>query len=301
MSDVPGIYEALAAVMADVQAVAKRDRNQHANYNFRGIDAVMNAVGPALRTHGVIVFPQVHDVTYENVTTSTGKASTACRVRVNYLFCAQDGSRIEASVAGEAWDHGDKACPKAMSVAFRTALLQALCLPTDEPDPDTHTYERAAVDLSDLERVIAEAQALGLEGDYDGTREYAAQSQGHADTAAGKLRKAIAKKRAEQDDEADTGTGTDEADPAPSAPSGADDGGSEVDNAPDTPAWRELAEAEGVSPEQVLIALQASWPKNDDAARPGRTKDLDAAAERHPEVVANAIERLAQEKRKATA
>jgi hypothetical protein len=27
-------------------------------------------------------------------------------------------------------------------VAFRTCLLQALCLPTDEPDPDTVGYER---------------------------------------------------------------------------------------------------------------------------------------------------------------
>ena len=29
-----------------------------------------------------------------------------------------------------------------MSVAFRTALLQALALPTDEPDPDSQVYER---------------------------------------------------------------------------------------------------------------------------------------------------------------
>jgi hypothetical protein len=31
-----------------------------------------------------------------------------------------------------------------MSVALRTALLQALSLPTDEKDPDEDTYERAA-------------------------------------------------------------------------------------------------------------------------------------------------------------
>jgi hypothetical protein len=37
---------------------------------------------------------------------------------------------------------GDKAAPKAMSVAFRTALLQALALPTDEPDPDSQSFER---------------------------------------------------------------------------------------------------------------------------------------------------------------
>jgi hypothetical protein len=31
-----------------------------------------------------------------------------------------------------------------MSVAYRIALLQALSLPTNEPDPDSHSYERSA-------------------------------------------------------------------------------------------------------------------------------------------------------------
>lgn len=136
------IYTALSAVMTDVDHVAKRDINQHQRFNFRGIDAVVNAVGPALRKHKVIVVPTVDAVSYEQVTTSGGKPATACRVRATYTFYAKDGSHIDTAVAAEAWDNGDKAAPKAMSVAFRTALLQALALPTDEPDPDMHTYER---------------------------------------------------------------------------------------------------------------------------------------------------------------
>ena len=128
--------------MADCDHVAKRDRNDHQRFMFRGIDAVVNAVGPVLRKHGVVVCPNVERADYETVQTSTGKPATACRVLVTYSFYAADGSSIDARVAGEAWDSGDKACPKAMSVAFRTALLQALALPTDEPDPDGQTYER---------------------------------------------------------------------------------------------------------------------------------------------------------------
>lgn len=139
MSD---IYTALAAVMADCDHVAKRDRNEHQRFLFRGIDAVVNAVGPVLRKHGVIVAPNVESVTYDTVQTSTGKPATACRVLATYSFYASDGSSIDTRVAAEAWDSGDKAAPKAMSVAFRTALLQALALPTDEPDPDSQTYER---------------------------------------------------------------------------------------------------------------------------------------------------------------
>ena len=139
------IHEALAAVMADCTHVAKRDRNDHQRFMFRGIDAVVNAVGPILREHHVTVRPVVQHVSYDVVQTTTGKPATACRVIVDYVFGAPDGSELTATVAAEAWASGDKAAPKAMSVAFRTALLQTLALPTDEPDPDAHTFERQQV------------------------------------------------------------------------------------------------------------------------------------------------------------
>src|SRR5690606_40176303 len=53
------------------------------------------------------------------------------------------GDTSECVSIGEAMDSGDKATPKAMSVAMRVALLQALCIPTDEPDVDSQSYERS--------------------------------------------------------------------------------------------------------------------------------------------------------------
>lgn len=140
------IYADLAKVMRSVDHVGKGDFNSHQKFNFRGIDGVLNAVGPALREHNVVVYPRLHDVAYEEVKTSGGKASTACRVVVDYVFASVDGSTVETRVAAESWDTGDKAMPKAMSVAMRTALIQALALPTDEPDPDSFTYTREAVE-----------------------------------------------------------------------------------------------------------------------------------------------------------
>jgi hypothetical protein len=66
------------------------------------------------------------------------------KVKVTYTFIGANGDSIKATVVGEAMDAGDKATAKAMSVAFRTALLQALSLPTDEPDPDSSSYERSS-------------------------------------------------------------------------------------------------------------------------------------------------------------
>jgi hypothetical protein len=140
------IYEALAAVMAEVDHVSKRDINRVQKFTFRGIDAVVNAVGPALRKHQVIVVPSVQRYDYGEILVGEKRTPMGhARVIVAYTFYGPDGDSIVASTAGEAFDSGDKATPKAMSVAFRTALLQALALPTDEPDPDSHTYERPAV------------------------------------------------------------------------------------------------------------------------------------------------------------
>jgi hypothetical protein len=138
------IHERLLAVMNDVQAVGKNDRNTSQNFNFRGIDAVINAVGPAFRKHGVFVVPEVQSSVYTQV--EVGKNRTPmghCRLEVAFAFVASDGSQVEAVVPAEAMDSGDKATAKAMSVALRTALLQVLALPTDEPDPDASSYERA--------------------------------------------------------------------------------------------------------------------------------------------------------------
>lgn len=139
-----GIYAALAAVMADCKAVAKRDANTEQRYYFRGIDAVVNAVGPILRDHRVTVMPMLVHVDYGERVSKAGALGTICRVVVDYVFTAIDGSSITTRVAAEAMDYSDKATAKAMSVAFRTALLQALALPTDDKDPDAETPEAAA-------------------------------------------------------------------------------------------------------------------------------------------------------------
>jgi hypothetical protein len=139
------VHVALARVMAEVRSVGKAQLHKSATagtWRFRGIDDVMNAVGPALRNHGVIVLPDVQDITYRDVQTKGGSQSREVTVRVRYTFVGPDGSKLSVVVPGESMDHGDKGTAKAMSVAMRIALLQALALPTDEPDPDASAYER---------------------------------------------------------------------------------------------------------------------------------------------------------------
>jgi len=144
VSEHPTIYETLGAVMRDVGHVAKREKNAAQNFNFRGIDAVINTVGPVFRQHGVVPIPIVESAEYDEV--SVGRNQTKmrqCTVRITYRFYGPAGDFVDSTVVAESMDSGDKATAKAHSVAYRTCLLQVLAIPTDEPDPDASSYERS--------------------------------------------------------------------------------------------------------------------------------------------------------------
>lgn len=164
--DAPAVHTAWAAVMADVRAVGKNDEVTQgpARFNFRGIDGVLNAVGPIFRKHGVYVAPIGVDVlsTEHNPTKSGGmmKNVTIC---VTWRVTGPAGDFWTGVSLGEGADAGDKAISKAHSVAYRTFLIQSLALPTDEPDPDATTYERDQVRPPDYGPMLAEADAAMTE------------------------------------------------------------------------------------------------------------------------------------------
>lgn len=133
--------DVVLAVMQEVQAVAKKDRNTSQGFSFRGIDAVVNAVGPAFRRAGGFIVPRVLKNEQSILPTKTGGSMNVIRLEVEFAIYGQSGDPITGAVAAEAFDSGDKATAKAMSVALRTFLLQALLLPTDEPDADSQSYE----------------------------------------------------------------------------------------------------------------------------------------------------------------
>jgi hypothetical protein len=131
------VFRAWARVMEEVEYVGK-GRSPGLNYEFRGIDAVLNVVGPALRKHGVMVLPVNVEPEYSVVTSKGGSALTYCRAVVTYEVIGPKGDRLPVQLKslGEAFDTGDKASTKAQSVALRTLYINALAIPTREPDRD---------------------------------------------------------------------------------------------------------------------------------------------------------------------
>lgn len=138
----PMIFAAISNVMKEIGAIGKTSKNTQQGFMFRGIDAVMNAINPALIKHRIFIVPEILEQTREERQTKSGNNLIYSVCRIRYTFYAQDGSSISAVVIGEGMDSGDKATNKAMSIAFKYACFQVFCIPTEEMvDPDAECHE----------------------------------------------------------------------------------------------------------------------------------------------------------------
>jgi hypothetical protein len=134
----PGlIFERIALVMADIEAISKDRRNEQQDFKFRGIDDVYNELHPILGKHKVFTVPKIINRHYREKQTKGGALIIERILTIVYRFYTTDGSFIECEVDGEAMDMGDKATNKCMAIAHKYALLQIFCIPTeDDKDPD---------------------------------------------------------------------------------------------------------------------------------------------------------------------
>jgi hypothetical protein len=163
------VHVAWARVMADVQSISKGDRREDpgGKYNFRGVDRVINAVGPALRRHGVLVLPtKILAKEYGESRTSRGAVMQECKVTVQWTVFGPAGDKLDPPLesAGEATDTQDKSTAKAISVAQRVLFLTSLQIPTQDPDTDRghERGERPMPKASDYrDEIVHPATSLG--------------------------------------------------------------------------------------------------------------------------------------------
>ena len=135
------IIESLLAVMRDVTVIPKSS-SKALNYEFRGMDAMLDKIAPAFRAHGIVVISKVTSVMTDEIHVGKEQRKMGyARVVVDYEFHDAD-SDITVTSVGEAMDSSDKAINKAITQAFKNTLWQTLCIPTGDPDPDASRPER---------------------------------------------------------------------------------------------------------------------------------------------------------------
>ena len=156
------VYKAINAVQAELAKTGITKDRQAQTYKFRGIDDVYNAIAPLLAKHGLCILPRVLNRTCVERVNKNGNAMFYVTVDAEFDFVStEDGTKHTAKTFGEAMDVSDKATNKAMSAAYKYAMFQAFCIPTEgDNDADATTHEVAAVNMDAIKQSMLDAPNL---------------------------------------------------------------------------------------------------------------------------------------------
>jgi hypothetical protein len=178
---IPRVYAAINAVAAELArlGIPKARTNEQDGYAYRGIDDVYDRLGPLLSAHKLCILPRILDRNSSSHLGVRGELLQNVIVKAAFdVVCAEDGSAHIIESFGEALDPGDKGTSKAMSAAYKHAILQAFCIPvsrSQDPDAQTHRlaaespredsepdqgWEQWVADVSDVIRVCETSEAL---------------------------------------------------------------------------------------------------------------------------------------------
>lgn len=124
------IYEKIAAVMQDVQYLAKDDNVSFGQTNYKALseEKVTVIMRSAMLKHKLVVFP------VEQSATRTGNI-THVDVKYRIVNIEDPADYIEVVSCGDGADTQDKGSGKAMTYAFKYMWLRTFAIPTGE-DPD---------------------------------------------------------------------------------------------------------------------------------------------------------------------
>ena len=144
----PQVYKAVTAIAAELSGggIPKRHRNERDDYRYRSIDDVLNRLSPLLARHKLCVLPRVLE---RECTDRLGEGDlllVGVTLKVAFdLVSSTDGSSHTVEAFGEALDASDKATAKAMSSAYKHAMLQVFCVPVaqiEDADASSHRLKR---------------------------------------------------------------------------------------------------------------------------------------------------------------
>jgi hypothetical protein len=177
----PSVYAAINAISADLaqHGIAKSQVNEADDYKYRSIDDLLDRLAPLLAKHRLVVLPKVLEREVVERRDDGDRLLFHVSLKVAFsLTSVDDGSSHIIEAYGEALDPSDKGTPKAMSAAYKSAMIQTLCIPiAGSEDPDrtsptvrsrTHVpepvqgWEQWARDIEDIVGLCESESAIEL-------------------------------------------------------------------------------------------------------------------------------------------
>lgn len=153
------VYQRILAIMRELDYIQKGSGKVNNQYTFVSHDAVSSAVHPLLVKHGIVVIPSVDEMTQEH-------NRTVAKLSIAFVNVDDPADHVITKYTGYGIDSGDKGPGKAISYAYKYALLKTFCLETgDDPDNDANAryeppksleFDSKLPELSDKEKAKLE-------------------------------------------------------------------------------------------------------------------------------------------------
>jgi hypothetical protein len=177
----PSVYAAINAVSAELarRGIAKAHVNQVDDYKYRSIEDVLERLAPLLAEKRLCVLPRVLERTMTERKDEAAHLLIHVAVRMRFkLVSVDDGSSHNVEAYGEALDPSDKATAKAMTAAYKSAMVQTFCIPvagsedadrtspkvasrTHNPEP-VQGWQQWARDIEDIVSLCESESAIAL-------------------------------------------------------------------------------------------------------------------------------------------
>lgn len=174
-----GIHAAIIACMRDIGTIGKDSTMSGGGqgYAYRSIESILPKVQEAFIAHGVVGTPEVIHQKWGEVPTRDGGYQRQATLLVRWTFTAADGSSVSTVTVGESLDTRDKSANKAMTAAWKYALTQLLCIPSEADDPDHHQPEERGGATQRESRAPARRRSAPRQVASDGITPQSARNQ----------------------------------------------------------------------------------------------------------------------------
>lgn len=130
------IYQKILNIMGELRYIQKGKKEAiigPQQYRFVSHDQVTAAVHPLLVKYRVVVVPSVEEIKQDT-------NRTAVKLTVDFVNADHPADYLTTHYYGYGIDGGDKGPGKAISYAYKYALLKTFCLETgDDPDKDQNS------------------------------------------------------------------------------------------------------------------------------------------------------------------
>lgn len=175
----PSVYAAINAIAGELamRGISKTHTNEIDGYKYRSIDDVLDRLAPLLAKHRLCVLPRALERIVTERADERNRLLLQVALRVSFTVTSvDDGSSHTIEAYGEALDGGDKATAKAMSAAYKSAMVQTFCIPisgAEDPDRTSHKlsghvhvaeppqgWTQWALDIQDVVSVCESEQAI---------------------------------------------------------------------------------------------------------------------------------------------